>query len=56
MEWLVVLAVLACSLGMLAMGAIAWAVGKRTARGSETTEAAKPRFDGSAPESAIGSA
>jgi hypothetical protein len=30
MEWLLVLAALACPIGMLAMGAIAWMIGKRT--------------------------
>ena len=41
MEWLVVLAVLACPLAMLAMGAIAWAVGKRAGRSSTADEPAR---------------
>jgi hypothetical protein len=32
MEWLIVVAALACPIGMLAMGALAWAVGKRAGR------------------------
>lgn len=35
MEWVLVLAVLACPIGMLAMGAIAWMIGKRAAHDSE---------------------
>ena len=37
MEWFVVLAALACPIGLLAMGAIAWAVGKRAGRSPDAT-------------------
>jgi hypothetical protein len=52
MEWLGVLAVLACPLGMLAMGAIAWAVGKRA--GDEPDRAAtESPGDAAVPEGAV---
>jgi hypothetical protein len=53
MEWVVVLAALACPIGMLAMGAIAWVVAKRAGRSSDATDAAKPGPDGSPRESAV---
>jgi hypothetical protein len=50
MEWLIVVAALACPLGMLAMGAIAWAVGKRTGtkpdRAATDSEAGATRREG----------
>jgi hypothetical protein len=52
MEWLVVLAALACPIGMLAMGAIAWAVGKRAGRSSNADEPASSAAD-SPRESAV---
>jgi hypothetical protein len=52
MEWLVVLAALACPLGMLAMGAIAWVVGKRV--GTEPDQAAtESAGDATVHESAV---
>lgn len=52
MEWLLVVVALACPLGMLAMGAIAWAIGKRAGPGSHDAD---PRSDsaGTAREGAL---
>ncbi len=42
MEWVVVLAALACPIGMLAMGAMAWMMGKRMHGGAEQERARQP--------------
>lgn len=53
MEWLVLVAALACPLGMLAMGAIAWAVGKRAGHRSSSDEADGAASDAVPRESAL---
>ncbi len=52
MEWLLVLAALACPIGMLAMGAIAWAFGKRAGRAPNDAKA-RSGSDGAAQEGAL---
>jgi hypothetical protein len=42
MEWLVVLAALACPIGMLAMGAMAWVMAKRMDGGKGHERASDP--------------
>ena len=52
MEWLWILAVLACPLVMAGMAAIAWVVGKRAGRGFEEVSKA-PAGEGGRQQSAL---
>ncbi len=51
MEWLLPLAALACPIGMLAMGAVAWVVGKR----GRTPDAGRADSSGASRETVLGS-
>lgn len=53
MEWVLVLAALACPIGMLAMGAVAWVVGKRAGRSAEDEREAAAANERPARQSAL---